>query len=45
MFLTVVAESRVADVGTLADRPEYEPGGAAVEHVEDPDDLDETADG
>jgi hypothetical protein len=35
----VVDESRVADVGTIADRPVYEPYGAAVEHVEGPDDL------
>ena len=37
--LTVVDESRVADVGTIAGRPVYEPGGAVVEHVEDPDIL------
>jgi hypothetical protein len=35
----VVDESRVADVGTIADRPVYEPDGSALEHVEDPDDL------
>jgi hypothetical protein len=40
MFLTVVDESRVADVGTIADRPAaYRPDSSGVEHVEDPGDL------
>jgi hypothetical protein len=39
MHLHVVDESRVADVGTIADRPAYEPYGAALEHVDDPGDL------
>ena len=36
MDLPVVDESRVADVGTIADRPVYVPDSSGVEHVEDP---------
>ena len=38
-ILTVVDESRVADVGTIADRPVYEPDPSPLEHVEDVGDL------
>jgi hypothetical protein len=37
MFLTVVDEDHVADVGTIVGRPVYEPDPSPLEPVEDPD--------